>query len=133
MSRVVRGRTRLYYTKGTDEGTRRPRGLPLMMLYSRLPRSLSYLLAASRCLLDILAHRTRISSEEPTLLSAPLRRTSGWRSGVPGGEEIGAIVKWSIITDSLRASLLLALHVLLFLIHHIVIAIKINSCSCVTG
>jgi len=41
------------------------------------------------------------------LRSAPLRRTSGWRSGVPGGEEIGAIVKWSIITDSLRASLLL--------------------------
>lgn len=37
---VVRGRTCLYYTKGTNGGTRRPRGLPLMMLYSRLPRSL---------------------------------------------------------------------------------------------
>lgn len=45
---VARGRTRLYYTKGTDEGTHRP-SLPLMMLYSRLPTLASYLLAASRC------------------------------------------------------------------------------------
>ncbi|KYN43776.1 hypothetical protein ALC56_02039, partial [Trachymyrmex septentrionalis] len=85
-TRVVRGRTRLYYTKGTDGETRRPRSLPLMMLYSRLPRSLSYLLAASRCLLDILAHRTRISSED-SRLCPPLRSGEDlrrWRSGVPG-------------------------------------------------
>lgn len=65
----------------------------------------------------------------PPLHSGGLPR---WRRGDPGEEGIDIIVKRSIITGSLRVSFLLALYAFLFLIRHIVIVIKINSCSRVT-
>lgn len=131
---IVRGRTCLYYTKGTDGGTRRPRDLPLMMLYSRLSRSLvstrRFALLRSTFSRTGCVYRPRTSR-----LCSPLRSGGPpcWRRGDPDEEGIGAIVKRSIITGSLRASLLHAFYALLFLIRHIVIAIKINSCSRVTG
>lgn len=73
---VVRGRTCLYYTKGTDGGTRRPRGLPLMMLYSRLPRSLVPTRRFARLARHSRAQDACIVRGWPTLPSAPSRRTS---------------------------------------------------------
>lgn len=72
----------------TDQGTQRP-GLPLMMLYSRLARSL----VPTRTRLAFSRIYERASSTLKDLRSLK-------------GEEIGAIVKRSIITGPLLPSLL---------------------------
>lgn len=127
---IVRGRTCLYYTKGTDGGTRRPRDLPLMMLYSRLPRSLvptrRFALLRSTFSRTGCVYRPRIA--DLILRSTPEDLHDGG----------AGIQTWKELARSLNGQLLLALSVprfsfalyaFLFLIRHIVIAIKINSCS----
>lgn len=112
--------------------TKRPASDDVVLTTLSFARTYSPLRAAS---LDILAHRMRISSEDEsdfTLRSTPEDlRAAG--AGFQTRKEL---------TRSLNGQLLLApfvprssgaFYALLFLIRHIVIAIKINSCSRVAG
>jgi len=73
-----------------------PRGLWWCCTHDSFVRS--YLLVASRCLLDILAHKSRIYRSRIADFVLHSWRSSRWLRGDSDGEGIGAIVKRSIIT-----------------------------------